>query len=305
MVHCAVIVVTLTIFSSALYVFCFFESSINYTFSPTFQFKNNETERILIENEKQNSLLSVQFLRDYYSKYAHARVMHLNSITAQSGFATLYNVLVPEVYCPNLIRVGNVNDGGKWVCNPAEMPRNCSIFSLGLREDISFDRDLQEFNENSCELYGFDMIAQSDSTRLDYSKINGKLYKKTIAERTDTQANMFTIEDCMRENGVESMEMLKMDIEGAEYQVIVPFLQKHKPCQVFIELHGLAYDMLSLLHAIARQDYFLFFYEINGDSLKACEYSFIHSSCLKAYGLFPLSPYLKNLDKKKYLPAGI
>lgn len=70
--------------------------------------------------------MSVDFLRGYYSRQAPGRIAQLQSIGGLSNYATLYNVLVPEVYCLDLVRVGNVVDGGKWVCNPKEMPQeNC------------------------------------------------------------------------------------------------------------------------------------------------------------------------------------
>ena len=36
----------------------------------------------------------------------------------------------------------------------------------------------------------------------------------------------------MKLEGVDSIEILKIDIEGAEYEVVIPFLEKHSVCQV-------------------------------------------------------------------------
>uniref|UniRef100_A0A915DM00 Uncharacterized protein n=1 Tax=Ditylenchus dipsaci TaxID=166011 RepID=A0A915DM00_9BILA len=41
-----------------------------------------------------------------------------------------YALLVPEVFCLNKVRLGVVNDGGKWVCNLKYVPEGCKIYSL-------------------------------------------------------------------------------------------------------------------------------------------------------------------------------
>ena len=50
-------------------------------------------------------------------------------------FGLLWNILVPELSCPYLVRVGNVNDGGKWLCNPFalkfQQSASCLVYSLG------------------------------------------------------------------------------------------------------------------------------------------------------------------------------
>lgn len=34
------------------------------------------------------------------------------------GYGYLFNNLAPEVYCPEKIKVGTTDDGGKWMCAP-------------------------------------------------------------------------------------------------------------------------------------------------------------------------------------------
>ncbi|CAJ0605162.1 unnamed protein product [Cylicocyclus nassatus] len=236
------------------------------------------------------------WVRDYYSKQAADRIRALDAISNESAnFAVLYNVLVPEVFCRDLVRVGNVVDGGKFVCNPKAMPKgNCSVYSLGLREDISFDRDIQEFNNSTCRIYGYDMTSQSKAVIDEYHAINGKIRTLVIGSSTNASENVYFLGDLLLNNGDTYAEFLKMDIEGAEHYTLIPFLKLYSVCQLFLEVHHYKpINHVKLLQQIARLDYALFFYEVNGDSLQACEYSFIHLTCMKRYGVSMLKLYLK------------
>ncbi|KIH67782.1 hypothetical protein ANCDUO_01887 [Ancylostoma duodenale] len=62
---------------------------------------------------------------------------------------------------------------------------------------------------------------------------------------------------------------------------------------MFLELHGKPIDHVTLLRQIAQLNYALFSYEINGNSLTACEYSFIHLDCMERYGATMWKLYLK------------
>ncbi|KIH67781.1 hypothetical protein ANCDUO_01886 [Ancylostoma duodenale] len=125
-------------------------------FEPIYAKLTNLTSALVGKAELKDSVNS--WVREYYAKQAAARVRGLDAISRSSlRYDNLYNALVPEVYCPDLVRVGNVLDGGKYVCNPRVMPKYCRIYSLGLREDISFDREIQEFNNFTCRIHGYDM----------------------------------------------------------------------------------------------------------------------------------------------------
>ncbi len=62
-----------------------------------------------------------------------------------------------QVFCAGLARVGSEADGGKWVCNPLSvLAPPCSIYSLGVSNDVSFDVQIQTLTNKTCKLYAFD-----------------------------------------------------------------------------------------------------------------------------------------------------
>ncbi|WKX88297.1 hypothetical protein Q1695_008161 [Nippostrongylus brasiliensis] len=194
-----------------------------------------------------------EWIRTYYQKQSVERLRFIEQLSKVRALA-IYNLIVPEVYCPNILRIGGVDDGGKNVCNVRQTPRNnCSIYSLGIAGDISFESDMQSIIANACRVYGYDRDAQSEDTHWQYEAINGKLTTVTIANATREDSHESTLEDLLRANGDDSVEFMKMDIEGAEHEILIPFLGNHNVCQLFIEIHGLGVLHATLLRDIAQQ----------------------------------------------------
>ncbi|KAF1759808.1 hypothetical protein GCK72_016275 [Caenorhabditis remanei] len=216
----------------------------------------------------------------------------LARIFKPNQYYLLYGSLAPEVFCPEKIRVGTVGDGGKWVCNPWKVPRDSVMFSLGLNNYIGFEEEWQKMTNNSNVLYGFDAAEQNPDTKNTYSNIRGTSRQATIAVASDPSKHKYTIEDLARTSNISDIEILKIDIEGAELTCLIPFLTKYQVCQIYLELHGGAPEHVALLNRIAHLGYRLFSYEINGYSMSACEYSFIHDKCIDKYGGMPIANYL-------------
>ncbi|KAK5969066.1 hypothetical protein GCK32_005063 [Trichostrongylus colubriformis] len=86
-----------------------------------------------------------------------------------------------------------------------------------------------------------------------------------------------------------------MDIEGGERYFLIPFLERHKVCQVMVEVHGRPPVHVSLLSRIAKLNYALYSHDVHPRVPSACEYSFIHLDCMQAYGAYMLKRYLNNV----------
>jgi hypothetical protein len=56
-------------------------------------------------------------------------------------------------------------------------------------------------------------------------------------------------------------------------------------CQILIEIDGEVYNRTKLIEQFANVWYMFLSYEVNGYSITAYEYSFIHLSCMQSYGI--------------------
>jgi len=210
----------------------------------------------------------------------------IDTYNEMDNYGKLYNLLAPEVFCTGLARIGTEGDGGKWVCNPfIQQTAPCSIYSLGINNEISFDVQIQQITNKTCRLHAYDMGKQIQ-TVIDVLKIvNADFHVAKIAVRGNITANAWSISDLMTKNGDKEIEMLKMDIEGGEFDILPSLVNSTKICQIFVEVHGTAFQMVQLLKTISRSRFYLFSYEINGFYTTLCEFSFIHESCLSKYGV--------------------
>ncbi|CAI2350829.1 unnamed protein product [Caenorhabditis sp. 36 PRJEB53466] len=231
-------------------------------------------------------------MKAYSIKQVPLRQRSLGQVFKGDQFALLYGSLASEVFCPEKVRIGTIGDGGKWTCNPWKVPDQSVLFSLGLNNYIGFEMDWQRILSNRSVLFGFDVDEQSEGTKKVYAGLRGKSKKAKIAPETNAEEGEYTIADLAKDANVSVVEILKIDIEGAEKTCLIPFLEKFQVCQIYLEVHGGSKEHANLLQKIAHLEYRLFSYEVNGFDMKACEYSFIHESCLGKYAVKPIAYYL-------------
>ncbi|CAJ0934471.1 unnamed protein product, partial [Mesorhabditis belari] len=231
-----------------------------------------------------------------YRDQTNERYIRWTLMNDESLWSEFYNLLTIEALCPGRVRVGGVEDGGKWLCAPWKVPTNCTIFSVGLMNDVKFEKDLFEKFGLKCGLLGIDQIEQGYLTRSTYQKLGGEVVTGVVVSKQEkgqeSPSNQFVLENIVKSHGWKNIDILKIDLEAVEYNVLPEFLAIYKPCQLLIETHYGIRPTVGFLGKISVFDYWLYSFEVNDGAFNACEYSFIHQSCLEHYGAYGLARFL-------------
>lgn len=151
-----------------------------------------------------------------------------------------------------------------WVLASEFINNDSIIYSFGVGEDISFD--LAMINKYGLTINAFDPTPRSiewiksqilpqnfklheygisdyNGSATFYPPVNPNHISHSIIEKEQTKdkaiiVNMKTLQTIMTELGHSHIDVLKMDIEGAEYAVIEDIKKSNvRPTQVLIELH--------------------------------------------------------------------
>ncbi|CAL2038818.1 unnamed protein product [Caenorhabditis brenneri] len=190
--------------------------------------------------------------------------------------------LKPEAYCPKKVRVGEREDGGKIVCDPAAVKEDCTLMSLGLNNQVIYDIDIYNVTGGKCAILAADMDPQNMDTYRAFAAMKGRVYTGKIPDN-------LTISHIMEQEYKTELEILKIDIEGGEHTGLEPFLRDYFVCQILIEIHGWPAEQLDMLQKIARYGFRLFNIEPNRLCSRCCEYSFINELCMTQFGVLPLA----------------
>lgn len=90
--------------------------------------------------------------------------------------------------------------------------------------------------EQRCRIISVDMNQQTENVAKALARISGSVVKAKIAGQDNPGKNLRTLASILREQKAEDVEILKIDIEGAEFAVMKPFLEEYTPAQVSLVL---------------------------------------------------------------------
>lgn len=157
------------------------------------------------------------------------------------------------------------SDYGGFYVHPNIITEDSIVYSFGIGEDISFDKKIIE--KHNCSVFGFDptprsidwLRAQELPEKFSYfefgladrsgtfdfflpkndTHISASIIRNTnIDEKKKIQAEFRTLHDITMQLGHSVVDILKLDIEGAEYEVIGDMLTgKIDIRQILIEFH--------------------------------------------------------------------
>jgi FkbM family methyltransferase len=163
----------------------------------------------------------------------------------------------------NHVWYGNAH-AGFYLC-PEFLDQNSIVYSFGIGENVSFDKAVIE--KHDCHVFGFDPTPKSinwikgqklhekfhfsefgisnKSGLVDFYLPNNPEYvsgssitQKNVDVRNKVSVGMKSLADIMNELGHKHIDVLKMDIEGSEYDVIENILNaKISITQILVEFH--------------------------------------------------------------------
>lgn len=159
--------------------------------------------------------------------------------------------------CKNVIQLGKgyetkyfcdwVLSGNKNLSSPLQYAEECHILSIGSNDQWGFELDL--LRQTNCTVHTFDCTLRDGTPRNKPNNERVKFYNFCIGSRAETfkgrQYGSFS--ELWKKTGSKSApKLVKMDVEGFEYNVITAMLSEYRngllpeellPEQIIVELH--------------------------------------------------------------------
>ncbi|KAL4855480.1 Initiation-specific alpha-1 [Chlorella vulgaris] len=154
-----------------------------------------------------------------------------------------YDLFDPIIQCSSggLQRIGSSGEGGKFLCMEtiAETP-NCVVYSVGSNGQFDFEASI--LSMTNCSVHTFDCTyngSSIDNRRHSYHQICVGRETETRSSATGSLQFM-SLADITQMLGHSKVDLLKMDIEGFEYEVMSGLDLKTScafPMQISMEVH--------------------------------------------------------------------
>ncbi|KAG6380486.1 methyltransferase domain-containing protein [Boletus reticuloceps] len=157
----------------------------------------------------------------------------IDPFPSHGEFYTLWDFFLPYFRCPHHIdRVGVMGDGGKWVCGLERIipKKKCVMYSFGINGESSFEADIMKVAPG-CELYGYDFSVNSFGPEIELEsdlKRRSHFFSYGLGPKDAfTPADnpkFYSLRTLMARNGHDFIDVLKVDIEGGEFDSLEVFI---------------------------------------------------------------------------------
>jgi hypothetical protein len=200
----------------------------------------------------------------------------------------------------NLLRVGRVGDGGKWVSDPQRLRPGAVVYSFGVGDDISFDVEMAGLF--GCEVHAFDPAPSVEKSFSHYQPgtVIGKgKFRYHAAGLGPISTKPGNNEDLVLEGrkcavkrlsefaaelGHKHVDILKIDIEGGEMAALPEIissgtLEKLSVKQLQVEFHLWDNErwiaFVRIIDKLREHGYLIFRKEMNPSDSLCAEFAFL------------------------------
>jgi hypothetical protein len=154
--------------------------------------------------------------------------------------------------CPDIELVGYFHDGVKWVCGLRRMGETCIVYSFGSNGEDQFESDVM--NKSSCKVFTFDPTMSPEKEKMLSPRVLKNFHNIGLGNHDGMmqiegiERKVKDLKSIMRDLNHEHIDILKVDIEGAEYDVFDELFSSGFPDirQILVEVH--AFEHLQVLN---------------------------------------------------------
>ncbi|KAG8815560.1 hypothetical protein FRC17_000663 [Serendipita sp. 399] len=147
----------------------------------------------------------------------------------------MWDFFLPSFSCPfPVTRVGTMGDGGKWVCGYERVvhQRDCVIYSSGVAQESSFEKQILETSP-TCQIYGYDFSVENWGPQIRdvpefKDRIHFQPWKLQPQNNPSATPPEYSLQGLMKKNGHTFVDILKLDIEGSEFDVLDSIFKEYK-----------------------------------------------------------------------------
>ncbi|TDL19829.1 hypothetical protein BD410DRAFT_899974 [Rickenella mellea] len=220
-------------------------------FRPPFYFSprtDGELQALIAQSELVYKQLLLQ-RKDFITKFGPtpdkiSMFPRMQEYTVWDFFPAAFN-------CPHEIsRIGRLGEGGKWVCGLSRIQdkQDCVVYSFGISHESSFEAEILS-RTKGCKIYGYDFTVDGFGPEITSGVKDRTHFEKwgvagVDAHGKNDETKMYTLLSLMALNGHKYIDILKMDVEGAEFDalgtVFKEFIDANEPLpfgQLQLEIH--------------------------------------------------------------------
>ncbi|CAL1528074.1 unnamed protein product [Lymnaea stagnalis] len=140
----------------------------------------------------------------------------------------------PQTTCNKVVRMGKITDGGWELCDDPlyrPIPGDCLVYSYGINFDFSFDTDMSKYG---CTVHAFDPSMKTVPNIFGgniYFHATGVAAKNGTINGPDATGiwQLHTVKEHRDQHhhsiGQRQLDILKMDVEGYEYESLMLALE--------------------------------------------------------------------------------
>lgn len=205
------------------------------------------SEHLWLENKKKREA----FIKEK-GGLANMRMFSDKAWVGYGQMFTLWDIFTPAFPCPwEVNRIGRMADGGKYVCGLPRITQTrkdkCVIYSFGVERESSWEAEILETTD--CEIWMYDFSVTEYGPQL--KAMDPEMSKRAHfhpygigkEDKTVDGHPFYTLRTLMKMNGHDWIDILKVDVEGAEFQimpeVVKDFGKGNLPFgQLLMEIHA-------------------------------------------------------------------